>query len=440
MDNLTAGANDSTDEVFGNIEAGDARSVGLKVCTRSGHALADLIEDKHTSLVCLCQCVLENLVAQTIDLDIHLAGGETVAGTGGLEVHIAEVVLIAEDVAQDGIFGTFAFGDKTHSDAADGFLDGYTGIHECQTAGANGSHRAGAVRLEDIADYAYGVGEVFRHHVLEGAASQVAVTNLATTYAALCLSFAGSEGREVIVQQEAVSTLYQCLINDLLIAAGTQCYGRERLCLAAGEDAGSVRSGQGAYLAPDGTDVGGLTAIQTLTFVQYGAAHSLFLYIVVVAVHHGGNLVHLDAESLGAGGHIIQTLGLEVLAYLREHRLAVVLVGVGAGSLCVSASVTVVMNSLLQLVVVHLMAVFAFYLLAIFLHHLQLCLALGLDSLVGGADGIQHDAFGHFLHLALYHHDVIQRSGNYQFEVSVLALLEGGVDDELAVDACYAYL
>ena len=91
--------------------------------------------------MCLCERVLQYLVAQSVHLDIHLACGQSVAGTRGLEVHVSEVVLIAEDVAQDGVFRTFALGDKSHSDTADGFLDGHTGVHKGERAGTYGRHR-----------------------------------------------------------------------------------------------------------------------------------------------------------------------------------------------------------------------------------------------------------------------------------------------------------
>ena len=51
-----------------------------------------------TALTCLLECLGEHIVAESVDLDIHLASGNTVAGTGYLEVHVAKVVLIAEDV------------------------------------------------------------------------------------------------------------------------------------------------------------------------------------------------------------------------------------------------------------------------------------------------------------------------------------------------------
>ena len=201
-----------------------------------------------------------------------------------------------------------------------------------------------------------------------------------------------------------------------------------------------MRSGQRTNLAPDRTNLGRSTAVETFALVEHGTAHSLLLYIVVVTVNHCGYLIHLDTQSLGALGHVLGFLGLEVFADLREHCLAVVLVGVSARSLSVSAGVAEVMNGLLQLIVVHLVAILAFNLFAVSFHHLELSLALRLDSLVCGADSVEHNRFGHFLHLTLNHHDVVERSGHNKLEVGMFALLEGRVDHKLSVHASHAYL
>ncbi len=242
------------------------------------------------------------------------------------------------------------------------------------------------------------------------------------------------------MEQETVGVLNERLVDNLLVAGSAEGNGRERLRLAAREDSGAVRSWQGADFAPDGTDVSGLAAVQTLALIEDSAAHSLFLHVVVVSVHQSRHLVDFHAKSLGALLHVVGLLGLEVLANLLEHLLAVVLVGVGRGSLRISTSVRVVVHRLTQFVVVHLVAVLTLHLLAVLAHHLNLRAALRLDSLVSRLNGFEHNALGHLLHLALHHHNVVLRGGNHQFEVGVLALLKRGVDDHLTIHARHAHL
>jgi hypothetical protein len=57
-------------------------------------------------------------------------GGDAARGAADLEVHVAEVVLVAEDVAQDG--DLVAFLDEAHRDAGDRRLDRHAGVHERQ--------------------------------------------------------------------------------------------------------------------------------------------------------------------------------------------------------------------------------------------------------------------------------------------------------------------
>jgi hypothetical protein len=47
-----------------------------------------------------------------------------------------------------------------------------------------------------------------------------------------------------------------------------------------------VRHRQWRDLAPDGTDIGGLTSIETDTLIEDATAHGIALHIVVVTLHH----------------------------------------------------------------------------------------------------------------------------------------------------------
>ena len=89
----------------------------------------------------LHQSLLQNLEAQSVALNIHLGGGQAVLGTGGLEVHVAQVVLVAEDIAQDGILVLSGVLDKTHGNTRNGLLHRHAGIHKSQGTCAYGSHR-----------------------------------------------------------------------------------------------------------------------------------------------------------------------------------------------------------------------------------------------------------------------------------------------------------
>ena len=138
------------------------------------------------------------------DLDVHLDGGDALLGAADLEVHVAEVIFVAEDVGEDGVL--VLQHDQAHRDARDRRLDGDAGVHQRERAAADRGHRRRAVRLGDLRDDADRVRELLlvRQHARERALGEVAVADLATARAAQRLRLADREGREVVVEQEAL--------------------------------------------------------------------------------------------------------------------------------------------------------------------------------------------------------------------------------------------
>ena len=116
--------------------------MGLQLGTRLGQSLHHLTQDMLTTSLSLHQSLLQNLVRQTVALDIHLCSSQTVGSTSGLEVHVAQVVLVTEDIAQYSILVLTGILDQTHGNTADRSLDGHTSVHQRQTTGTNGGHRA----------------------------------------------------------------------------------------------------------------------------------------------------------------------------------------------------------------------------------------------------------------------------------------------------------
>ena len=90
--------------------------------------------------------------------------------------------------------------------------------------------------------------------------------------------------------------------------------------------------------------------------------------------------------------------------------------------------------------VVHFVAVFALHVLAEFLREFFLETAHGLDGFVGSLEGFEECAFGHFVHFAFHHHDVLFGGAHHEIHVGVLELFESGVDDEITVDAGHTHL
>jgi hypothetical protein len=259
--------------------------------------------------------------------------------------------------------------------------------------------------------------------------SEVPVTDLTTANTTLWASFTRREGREVIVEEEAFLAVVEYVVDELLIALRTQRDRRQRLRLTAGEDGRAVRSGQVIRFDPDRTDLGGLTTVEALAFVEDGTTHSFLLDIVVVTSDEGGlRLKFLFGE-----------LSLVFLYDSIEGLSTSVLVGTRY-SYGVGLSIAGFVYILAQVFVVLFVAVGALDELTYSFAELELSLALYLDGFVGNLDSLKHFCFLDFLHFPFDHHDVIEGSPYHELDISRLKLLEGGVDDEFAIDAGDAYL
>ena len=87
----------------------------------------------------LRQCHTHDFFGDALDLDVHLQRRDTTVCTGHFEVHVAEVIFVAEDVGQHG--KARAFFDQTHRDTCDGCLQWNASVHQCKCAAAYRSHR-----------------------------------------------------------------------------------------------------------------------------------------------------------------------------------------------------------------------------------------------------------------------------------------------------------
>src|SRR5213592_1369505 len=210
--------------------------------------------------------VLERLLhdgaRHTGDLDVHLHRGDARLRARDLEVHVAEVVLVTEDVGEDA--DLVALPDEPHGHAGDRRLDGHATVHERERAAAQGGHGGGAVRLEDLRDDADGVGELLlaREDRRERALGERPVADLAPPGAAQELDLARAEGREVVVQHELLVRLADERIDLLLVGGGTERRDHERLRLAAREEGRAVRARQDLDLAGDGAHLGEPAAVE----------------------------------------------------------------------------------------------------------------------------------------------------------------------------------
>ena len=110
--------------------------IGTWFADATEHFLADVV----AAVTCLGQCFAQLLEAQTLDFDVHLAGCNAVLRSGHLEVHIAQVVLVTQDIGEYNVLPRILVGDQSHCDAGYRRLDRHTAIHEGQGTRTYGRH------------------------------------------------------------------------------------------------------------------------------------------------------------------------------------------------------------------------------------------------------------------------------------------------------------
>jgi hypothetical protein len=97
-----------------------------------GDDLVHLVQDMQPGLPGLGQGLGHDLPGQADHFDIHLQRGDALTGAGHFEVHVAQGVLISQDVRQDGHFIPFLH--KPHGHPGHRRLDGHARVHQGQEA------------------------------------------------------------------------------------------------------------------------------------------------------------------------------------------------------------------------------------------------------------------------------------------------------------------
>ena len=382
----------------------------------SDDRLDDLVQDVQTALAALFKGLGDDVVGQAVDLDVHLDGGDALAGAADLEVHVAVEVLDALNV-QHG-HPAVALGDEAAGDAGDRSLDGHTGVHQRQRGTADGSLRGGAVGTQDLGHAADGVGELLQRgqHRHKGALGQCAVADLAAAGAAGCAGLADRVRREVVVVNVALGLLIGQVIHELVVLGAAQGAGGQHLGLAAGEHAGAMDTGQDAHFCGQRADLVDAAAIHALALIEQPAADDV--------------LLHLVADEVEVCIAQVGVLCGDLVQDEQQRGIADVLV-VG-----VHRSLEVVQILLLDgMEDVHIQA-----------HDLEVDLrlaALGhdlvderdglLDLHMRRLDGVQHGVFIDLVGTGFDHDDLVHGGSHGQGQVALFALLLGRVQDDLTV-------
>ncbi len=202
---------------------------------RTGQSLVHFTEDVRTTGLCLFERLLHDFLRDAGNLDVHLHRGDAGFRTCNLEIHVAEVIFVAQNVGQNGKI--IAFEDQAHRDAAHRTFDRNAGIHHGEAAAADRCHRARAVGLGNVGQHADGVREIVmgRQHVVQRTPGKLAMAGIAARRGTETTDFTDRIRREVVVQHEAFVRQAFETVDHLLAVLGAKGGRAQRLRFTAGE-------------------------------------------------------------------------------------------------------------------------------------------------------------------------------------------------------------
>src|SRR5208283_4634147 len=97
-DRLAAGADEKADLFRVDLDRLDAGGILREARTRGGKRGEHLLQDLHAGVVSLVDRDLGDFKGKAVDFQVELEAGDPLGCAGQFEVHVAEVVLLAENV------------------------------------------------------------------------------------------------------------------------------------------------------------------------------------------------------------------------------------------------------------------------------------------------------------------------------------------------------
>ena len=199
------------------------------------HGFLHFAQNVHTRFFGLGQSHLHDLLGDALDFDVHLQSSDAIGGASHFEVHVAQMIFVTQNVGQHS--KAVAILDQAHGNASHMRFHGNTRVHHGQATAADGRHGRRSVGFGDFRHHTQGVGKFFfgGQTSCQSTLGQTAVAYFAALGGTHATDFAGSKGRHVVVEHEAVFKLTSQCVDALGIAFCTQGGDDQGLCFATGE-------------------------------------------------------------------------------------------------------------------------------------------------------------------------------------------------------------
>ena len=296
-------------------------------------------------------------------------------------------------------------------------------MHQRKGAAANGTHRAGAVGLQNLGYHANSIWEFLngRNNWNQSSLSQSAMTDFTTSRTTNRTSLTYRIAREVVLMNVVLGSLNTEAVKNLLITKRTQGSNCENLGLTTGKEARTMWTRQNANFTAYRTNLLNLTTVRTNLLLGNHTAYD-FLNDFVKHIWNFLDGIRIKLQEM------LHSFSLNIGNILITGQLIRV-----ADSLIQLVS-SVLTNSLFQLLwnskELNLALLLATSLLDFILESNDL-----LDFLMTKEDSLQNNFFRKLISTSLNHHYCITGAGNGQIKVRNLTLLNIRVDNKLSINA-----
>ncbi len=209
-----------------------------------------------TAFFRLIQSFFHDFRGNTGNLNVHLQRRNTVFSTRHFEVHVAQVIFVAQDVRQDTV-GPVFFQNQTHGNTSYSRFQRYTRIHHGEGPTTDRGHGRGTVGFSDLRHQTNGVREIScrRQNRLKRTPCQLTMTNFTAARATHTTNFTNRIGWEVIVQHEVGFVSAVQRVDHLFVVTGAQCGHNQTLCFTTGEQGGTMGTWQQTGFRHDRADL-----------------------------------------------------------------------------------------------------------------------------------------------------------------------------------------
>ena len=281
LNNFSAAADNFSYLICRDHVGHDLRSKRRKFFSRSGNCFEkNIVDDMLSARFGLFERLFDDVVGQTVNLNVHLNGRDTVFGSGNLEVHIAVEVFKSLNVNHGQPL--VVLGYKTAADTRNGTLYGNARVHKSEGRTANGALRGRTVGRKNFGNETDSIRELFfgGKNGFKASFGKSAVAYFTSARAAAGLCVADGITGHIVMVHISLGIFFVNAVELLFFGDGSEGRNGENLRLTSREKTRTVNSGKNADFGMKRSDLFKSSAVNSSVVVKEPSSDDFFLNLV----------------------------------------------------------------------------------------------------------------------------------------------------------------